>query len=126
MATPALPASAGRTLTEDMRGAIAGRAASARAYLVEIKSSAYSGSVLREETLRFTDAAADLAWDGHTWTAVGGEIAIGAASETADAGRQGIDITVPGTDRSFVQLVEFIICGFTAGVQPLSDDDVTR
>lgn len=51
-------------------------------------------------TVRLSTGAQDLLWDGETWEAVGGALAVGGVEETADARGQGVDVDISGVDQT--------------------------
>lgn len=51
-------------------------------------------------TVRYSTGAQDLSWNGQTWTAAGGAIAIGTVEESGDMKGSGVDIVLSGVDQT--------------------------
>jgi len=82
-----------RTLTAGMQTAVAAHASEA-AHLVVL---AFSGG-----TVRFTDAAQDLLWDGNTYTALGGLLQFDVIQETSDFAAQGVGMKIDGVSTTVI------------------------
>lgn len=94
----------GRVLSEAFYEA-ARRGEGERVYLVEISSGRYSGDMLQRASLRITNAPSSIAWDGHTWAAVGGEFNVGVVRETMAPTGQGVELMFSTTDSALVPVL---------------------
>jgi len=57
-------------------------------------------------TVRWTNAANDVDWNGQTWTAIGGALSIGGASEGGkDAKGEGLPVQLSGVDGTIVSII---------------------
>lgn len=68
-----------------------------RTHLVELQFSA--------GTVRWTTAPVNLSWNGFTWTAIGGALAIGEITETVDAAGGGVTLTLGGVDPTIIATI---------------------
>jgi hypothetical protein len=60
-------------------------------------SLAFSGG-----TIYYTTASNDITWDGHSWIAVGGNLAINPVTESKALGAQGVRVTLDGVDQTVI------------------------
>lgn len=70
---------------------------SRRIHLLELQ---FSGG-----TVYFTTGVADVEWNGHTWVAIGGALAIGAVQETHDPDAQATELQLGGVDQSVIAVI---------------------
>lgn len=87
-----------RTLTDQMRAAIAADGTTDRADTVHLISCALSGG-----TVYLTTAPVDVVWNGHTWQAVGGALAWGTVPESPDLSAASLQLTLSGVDPTVLQ-----------------------
>ncbi len=85
-----------RTLTSGVSTAIA----APHAEFVHFVELAFSGG-----TQRLSTGDTSMPWNGQTWTAIGGALAINTVTETADLAGEGLELTLSGVDQSILAVL---------------------
>lgn len=87
-----------RSLTSGMQTSVAAESGRRVVRLLELN---HSGG-----TVRWTTAAEDIDWNGQTWTAVGGALSIGGATEHgSDRRAEGVVAVLSGVDGSITSII---------------------
>ena len=94
----------GRPLSTAARNSLI-EGAGLRAHFIEIVSGRYQGGVIQKGILRLCSAAADIDWNGETWTAYGGKVDVGTINETIDFNSQRVTITLSSDRRAIVPVI---------------------
>lgn len=83
-----------RNFSSDVLAALQAESGTERTFLIKFDFS--SGP------LYMSTGSRDLDWDGQTWTAVGGGLAIGQIEESGDLKGTGVDVVLSGVDPSII------------------------